>query len=80
MADQSVDQVLAQFAGKGFGAFKPALGELLIEKLAPISARFTDLKDDSAALDAILIDGAERAAALAAPRLTGAYQALGLAR
>jgi tryptophanyl-tRNA synthetase len=80
MADQSVDQVLAQFAGKGFGAFKPALGELLIEKLAPISARFTALKDDSAALDAILIDGAERAAALAAPRLAGAYQALGLAR
>ena len=80
MADQSVDQVLAKFAGKGFGAFKPALGELLIEKLAPISARFTALKDDSAALDAILIDGAERAASLAAPRLEGAYQALGLAR
>ena len=29
MADESVDQVLARFAGQGFGAFKPALGELL---------------------------------------------------
>ena len=80
MAGVSVDQVLAQFAGKGFGTFKPALGDLLIESLAPISARFAALKDDTAALDAILIDGAERAASLAAPRLAGAYQALGLAR
>ena len=80
MAGVSVDQVLAQFAGKGFGVFKPALGDLLIESLAPISARFAALKDDTAALDAILIDGAERAASLAAPRLAGAYQALGLAR
>ena len=80
MAGVSVDQVLAQFAGKGFGVFKPALGDLLIESLAPISASFAALKDDTAALDAILIDGAERAASLAAPRLAGAYQALGLAR
>ncbi len=80
MADVSVDQILAQFAGKGFGVFKPALGDLLIESLSPISARFTALKSDTAALDAILIDGAERAAILAAPRLAGAYQALGLAR
>ena len=80
MADVSVDQVLAQFAGKGFGTFKPALGELLIESLAPISARFTALKGDIETLDAILIEGADRARDLAAPRLAGAYAALGLAR
>ncbi len=80
MAGQSVDQVLTQFAGKGFGAFKPALGEVLVETLAPISERFRALKDDHAALDAILIGGAQRAAALAAPTLSAAYQALGLAR
>ena len=72
--------VLAQFGGQGFGAFKPALGELLVEKLAPITARYRDLRSDTAALDAILADGAARARTLAAPTLARAYAALGLLR
>jgi tryptophanyl-tRNA synthetase len=80
MADTGVDAVLRDFAGKGFGAFKPALGELLIERLAPINARFVELQADRAALDAILRKGAEKARALAAPTLDAAYDALGLVR
>ncbi len=80
LTDVSAQDVLNQFAGKGFGAFKPALGEVLVDQLAPIAARFNALKADTAALDAILIKGATRATALAAPTLAGAYAALGLAR
>ncbi len=80
MADESVDAVLARFGGQGFGAFKPALGELLVETLRPIINRFNDLRADTAALDAILMKGADRAAALAAPTLAATYQALGLQR
>jgi tryptophanyl-tRNA synthetase len=80
MADTSVDAVLRDFAGKGFGAFKPALGELLVEKLAPINARFVALRKDRDALDAILRAGAAKARALAAPTLDAAYAALGLVR
>jgi tryptophanyl-tRNA synthetase len=80
LAETSVADVLAQFGGQGFGAFKPALGELLVTKFAPIAERFNALKDDHAALDAILVRGAEKAAALAAPTLKAAYDALGLAR
>jgi tryptophanyl-tRNA synthetase len=80
MADCSVDAVLGQFEGKGFGAFKPALGELLIETLSPINARFTALREDTAHLDAILRDGAARARELAAPTLAATYEALGLVR
>lgn len=80
MADTSVDAVLKDFAGQGFGTFKPALGELLVEKLAPINARFVELKEDRATLDAILRKGAEKARALAAPTLNAAYDALGLVR
>ena len=72
--------VLAEFGGKGFGAFKPALGELLVEKLAPINTRFVALRQDTAALDAILRDGASRARSLAAPTLEAVYAALGLVR
>jgi tryptophanyl-tRNA synthetase len=76
----SVVSVLREFEGKGFGAFKPALGELLVSHLAPINARFRELRQDREALDAILARGAQKARALAAPTLAAAYAALGLVR
>ena len=80
IAGEAQDAVLARFGGEGFGKFKPALGELLVETLAPINARFIELRRDRAALDAILHQGAEQARALAVPTLEKAYTALGLVR
>jgi tryptophanyl-tRNA synthetase len=80
MADMGVDAVLRDFGGQGFGAFKPALGELLIERLAPISARYVELLADRPALDAVLHEGARKARVMAAPTLNAAYDALGLVR
>ena len=80
MAGSSVAAVLSEFGGEGFGKFKPALGELLVTKLAPINARFVDLCRDQAALDAVLQSGAAQARAMAAPTLEAAYAALGLMR
>ncbi|MGE4429156.1 MAG: tryptophan--tRNA ligase [Sphingobium sp.] len=74
------DAVCAQFAGQGFGAFKPALADLLISQLSPIRQRYVALKDDPAALDAILAKGAEKASAAAEPTLRRAYDAMGLMR
>ncbi|WP_159977479.1 MULTISPECIES: tryptophan--tRNA ligase [unclassified Novosphingobium] len=80
MSGTTVDGVLADFGGEGFGKFKPALADLLVEKLAPINSRFVELREDSTALDAILRKGAEKARALAIPTLNKAYDALGLIR
>jgi tryptophanyl-tRNA synthetase len=80
LGDESVEQVLARHAGQGFGAFKPALTERLVETLRPIRARFVALKADTAALDTVLERGAERAQALARPTLDATYRALGLCR
>ncbi len=80
MAGVSVANVLSEFGGEGFGKFKPALGELLVEKLAPINARFAELRKDTAVLDTILQGGAAKARALAAPTLEAVYAALGLVR
>ncbi len=80
MTGQSVDQVLAQYGGQGFGTFKPALGEALVEHLAPIAARLRELLDDREAIDAILARGSARAREQAAPTLRAAYTALGLVR
>jgi tryptophanyl-tRNA synthetase len=80
MAGMNAQSVLDAFGGKGFGAFKPALGELLIERLSPISARFTELRRDREQLDAILCKGASKARELAVPTLEATYAALGLVR
>lgn len=80
MANTTPDAVLAEFAGKGFGAFKPALGDLLVSTLGPISQRFVELKQDREALDAILAKGALKARDVASSTLNAAYDALGLVR
>ncbi len=80
MSGESVEAVLGQFGGQGFGTFKPALGELLVESLAPISERFRELKQDREALDAILARGAARARERGIPTLNATYKALGLVR
>lgn len=79
-AEISAQAVLDQYAGSGFGAFKPALAELLVETLRPIRQRFIALKSDSTAIDAILTKGAEKATSLGRPTVDAAYQALGLLR
>ena len=80
MTDRTPQSVLDEYAGKGFGAFKPALAELLVETLAPIRKRLDDFAADPAAIEAILVEGSAKAAELAAPTLEGAYRALGLPR
>ena len=75
---ESVDQVLARFAGQGFGAFKPALADAIIALIAPIRQRLDDLRRQPDELDRILIDGAVRASELGAPVLTRAKAAVGL--
>jgi len=75
---ESVEQVLARFAGQGFGAFKPALADALVDLLRPLRTRLEELRTDTAELDRILADGAERASAMAAPTLAAAYRAVGL--
>jgi len=75
---ESVEQVLARFAGQGFGAFKPALADVLIALLRPLRTRLEELRSNTAELDKILSAGAERASSLAAPTLAAAYDAVGL--
>jgi len=77
---ETVEQVLARFAGQGFGAFKPALADTLVALLAPLRTRLETFRADPAELDRILAAGAERAAALAAPTLAEAKHAVGLTR
>ena len=80
LADEPAEAVLGRFAGQGFGQFKPALAELLVETLRPIKARLDGFREDPGELDRLLALGAEKARAMAAPTLLGAYRAMGLRR
>ena len=77
---ESVEQVLARFAGQGFGAFKPALADALIALIAPIRRRLDELRQDPQELDRILAEGAARASEIGAPVLAKAKSAVGLTR
>jgi tryptophanyl-tRNA synthetase len=78
LAEREPQSVVEEFAGRGFGAFKPALADLAVSVLAPVRDRLTRLLDDRAAVGAQLAKGAARANALAAPTLKAAQEAVGL--
>jgi len=80
VADESVEQVLARFAGQGFGEFKPALADALVALLHPLRARLEELRNDPAELDRLLAAGSAQAAELGLPVLKDAYNAVGLSR
>jgi len=80
LSEQSVDAVVAEYAGAGWGVFKPALADLAVAKLAPISTEMARLMQAPDELDRILGQGAERAAAIANPILAKAYDIVGFVR
>jgi tryptophanyl-tRNA synthetase len=80
VTDETVEQVLARFAGQGFGAFKPALADAVVALLHPLRTRLEQLRGDPAELDRLLDEGSRRAAELGKPVLAGAYKAVGLSR
>jgi tryptophanyl-tRNA synthetase len=78
LTSQTKAQVLKTFGGQGFGQnFKPALADLLIARLAPVSAQMRGYLADPAQIDRVLADGAERARAIAEPVLAETRRIVG---
>ncbi|UNO43925.1 tryptophan--tRNA ligase [Streptomyces sp. MST-110588] len=61
-----------------YGALKKDTAEAVVELLRPVRERHAELAADPASVDAVLRDGAERARAMARPRVDEAYRAVGL--
>ncbi len=78
--DQTKSDVLRQYGGAQFSAFKTALSELIVAKLSPIRAEMQRLADAPDHVDAVLAAGAERARAIAKPVMDSVKDILGLAR
>ena len=78
--NRSPQDVLSEFAGQGFGAFKPKLADLAVASLSPLSTRMQELMRDVAEIDRILGRGAERAEAIATPIMERCYEIVGMVR
>lgn len=80
LSGMSAEAVIGEYAGAGWGTFKPALAELAVEKVAPVSSEMARLMAAPDELDALLARGAERAEAIANPILDEAYDIMGFVR
>jgi tryptophanyl-tRNA synthetase len=67
LAGTSKDEVLRDFGGSQFSAFKKALAEIAVARISPITAEMRRLTADPAEIDRVLADGSRRAAAVSAP-------------
>ena len=74
------EQVIRDYAGAQFGTFKPALADLAVAKLEPITLEMNRLMQDPAEIDRILGKGADRADAIARPIVDQVYDIVGMIR
>jgi tryptophanyl-tRNA synthetase len=77
LSDMTKADVLAEYGGSNFSSFKNALVDLSVAKLSPIADRMRELMADPAHIDAILINGAARAEAIAAKNMKAVKNIIG---
>ena len=74
---KTIEQAEAEFADQGYGVFKPAVGEAVVELMRPIREQTQQLLGDKSYLESIYKSGAERASALADRTLRKVYKKVG---
>jgi len=74
----SMDDVEREFEGSGYGDFKTAVGEAVVEYLAPVRERYEGIRADTDALESTLAAGAEKARAIASQTLAEVREAMGV--
>ena len=74
---KSYEEIEAEFEGKGYGAFKPVVGETVVELLRPIREETQRLLADKAYLESVYRAGAEKAAYVAEKTLRKVYKKVG---
>ncbi len=75
---RSFDEIESEFAGKGYGVFKPAVGDAVIETLRPIREEAERILADKAYLKQVYTDGAMKASSVARKTLRKVYKRVGL--
>jgi tryptophanyl-tRNA synthetase len=76
--DVTPKDIEREFEGSGYGPFKTAVGEEVAAWLAPVRERYLDLREDTAAIEAVLEAGAAKAQAIAGPVVADVREAMGV--
>jgi tryptophanyl-tRNA synthetase len=74
----TAEEVEASWGGSGYGAFKQAVADAVVEYLRPVRERYEELRGDEAGLEQILDQGAEKARAIAAETMVDVREAMGV--
>jgi tryptophanyl-tRNA synthetase len=74
----SPEDIEAEYAESGYGAFKAAVAEDVVDYLAPVRVRYDEIRSDQGALEATLEAGAEKARAIASPTLAEVRERMGV--
>jgi tryptophanyl-tRNA synthetase len=72
------EEIERQFEGSGYGDFKGAVAEAVVEFLAPVRERYEELRPDESALEEALTSGAEKARAIASETAAQVREAIGI--
>ena len=80
LTNEPVDVIASRYDGQGYGTFKQALGQVVIEKLAPIQARYKELIENPQYLEGIYKKGAERASKIANETIKEVKEKVGLVK
>ena len=75
---KSLEDITSEFAGKGYGDFKAAVGEAVSVELRPVRERFNELMADKAELERLMKQGAEIATKISGRTLTKVRKKVGL--
>lgn len=78
ITNKSQEEILAEFEGKGYGALKKQVAEVVIASLEPMQARYHDMAKDPAYIEQVLKEGADRVRPIGEHRLHVAQERLGL--
>jgi tryptophanyl-tRNA synthetase len=72
------EDVEREFSGSGYGDFKGAVADAVVDYLAPVRERYTEVRSDEAAMEEMLAAGAEKARAIASDTLADVRDAMGV--
>ena len=80
VTDRRPEDIEAAYDGAGYGQFKADVGEAVVEAVAPVQARFRELRSNPGELARLLRLGADKAGAASAPTLAAMYERMGFVR
>lgn len=77
VTNKSIEETEKEFSGKGYGFFKSAVADVVVDEIKPIQDKYKQLKEDKEYIDKVIKEGAEKASYIANKTLRKVYKKIG---